>query len=181
MRELLQIGKQIDLSNESGEKYRYIILDVLSEAGASCICYVARKILKCYPLIRYLGKEIIEKDTKVVILKEFYPSSECFHYIKKDDIIRNADLSTMNTFRMKVKAACLVEYYSVEELEGRKVDYIFLSTGEKESPAQINAAVEALKAAGYNAEGHVSPGTAHEFLTWRRALYTMAQGLFKQS
>lgn len=69
--------------------------------------------------------------------------------------------------------------YSVEELEGRKVDYIFLSTGEKESPAQINAAVEALKAAGYNAEGHVSPGTAHEFLTWRRALYTMAQGLFK--
>lgn len=34
------------------------------------------------------------------------------------DIIRNADLGTMNTFRMKVKAACLVEYYSVEELDG---------------------------------------------------------------
>ena len=69
--------------------------------------------------------------------------------------------------------------YTVEELAGRKVDYIFLSTGEKESPDRINAAVEALKEAGYNAEGHVSPGTAHEFLTWRRALYTMAQGLFK--
>jgi hypothetical protein len=25
----------------------------------------------------------------------------------------------------------------------------------------------------------VSEGTAHEFLTWRRALYTMAQSLFK--
>ncbi len=70
--------------------------------------------------------------------------------------------------------------YTVEELAGRKVDYIFMSTGEKESPAQIMAAAEALKAAGYNAEGHVSPGTAHEFLTWRRALYTMAQGLFKK-
>lgn len=33
------------------------------------------------------------------------------------DIIYNADLSTMNTFRMKVKAACLVHYYSIEELE----------------------------------------------------------------
>ena len=69
--------------------------------------------------------------------------------------------------------------YNPEELAGRKVDYIFLSPGEKESPAQINAAVETLKAAGYNAEAHVSPGTAHEFLTWRRALYTMAQSLFK--
>ncbi len=69
--------------------------------------------------------------------------------------------------------------YNPEELAGRQVDYIFLSTGEKESPAQINAAVEALKAAGYNAEAHVSAGTAHEFLTWRRALYTMAQKLFK--
>lgn len=33
------------------------------------------------------------------------------------DIIYNTDLSTMNTFRMKVKAACLVEYFSIEELD----------------------------------------------------------------
>ena len=33
------------------------------------------------------------------------------------DIIYNTDLSTMNTFRMKVKAACLAQYYSVEELD----------------------------------------------------------------
>jgi hypothetical protein len=39
--------------------------------------------------------------------------------------------------------------------------------------------VEALKADGYNAEGFVSEGTAHEFLTWRRSLYHMAQKLFK--
>ena len=36
-----------------------------------------------------------------------------------------------------------------------------------------------LKAAGFNAVGHVSEGTAHEFLTWRRALQTVAPMLFK--
>ena len=36
-----------------------------------------------------------------------------------------------------------------------------------------------LKAAGYNAESYISEGTAHEFLTWRRSLYQMAQKLFK--
>jgi hypothetical protein len=56
---------------------------------------------------------------------------------------------------------------------------MFESRGSKESPDAIKKSVEALQAAGYNAEGHVSEGTAHEFLTWRRALYTMAQKLFK--
>ena len=36
------------------------------------------------------------------------------------------------------------------------------------------------KAAGYNAVSYVSEGTAHEFLTWRRSLYQMAQLLFKK-
>ena len=70
--------------------------------------------------------------------------------------------------------------YSPKELaDGRQVDLIFLSCGSKEMPAQISKSVEDLKAAGYNAVGHCSEGTAHEFLTWRRALYTMAQLLFK--
>ena len=47
------------------------------------------------------------------------------------------------------------------------------------SPDRIKSAVDALKAAGFNAEGHVSEGTAHEFLTWRRALRQMALSLFK--
>lgn len=69
--------------------------------------------------------------------------------------------------------------YTPEELNGRKVDYIFISCGGKEYPDRVNSSVEALKAAGYNAEGYVSEGTAHEFLTWRRSLYKMAQKLFK--
>jgi enterochelin esterase-like enzyme len=57
--------------------------------------------------------------------------------------------------------------------------YIFESCGSKENPDGINKSVEALKSAGYNADGFVSEGTAHEFLTWRRSLYHMAQQLFK--
>lgn len=60
-----------------------------------------------------------------------------------------------------------------------QVDFIFLSCGSKENPDGINKSVADLKAAGYNAVGYVSEGTAHEFLTWRRSLYQMAQLLFK--
>ena len=57
--------------------------------------------------------------------------------------------------------------------------YIFEGCGDKENPDGINKSVANLKAAGYNAEGLISEGTAHEFLTWRRCLYQMAQSLFK--
>ncbi len=56
---------------------------------------------------------------------------------------------------------------------------IFESCGSKERPDGINKSVEALKAAGYNAHGFISDGTAHEFLTWRRSLREMAPLLFK--
>ena len=70
--------------------------------------------------------------------------------------------------------------YEPKELEGKqKPKLIFISTGEKENPDGVKSAVSNLKAAGFNAEWHVSPGTAHEFLTWRRALYQFAQLLFK--
>jgi S-formylglutathione hydrolase FrmB len=39
--------------------------------------------------------------------------------------------------------------------------------------------VESLNAAGIPATGYISEGTAHEFLTWRRALREMAPLLFK--
>ena len=70
--------------------------------------------------------------------------------------------------------------YMPEEIKDPKcVKYIFEGCGDKENPDGINKSVEALKAAGFNAEGLVSEGTAHEFLTWRRCLYQMAQSLFK--
>ena len=70
--------------------------------------------------------------------------------------------------------------YAPEEIKDPKcVKYIFEGCGSKENPDGINQSVESLKAAGFNAEGLISEGTAHEFLTWRRCLEKMAQSLFK--
>jgi GH35 family endo-1,4-beta-xylanase len=70
--------------------------------------------------------------------------------------------------------------YMPDEIKDPKaVKYIFVGCGDKENPDGINKSVESLKAAGFNAEGLVSEGTAHEFLTWRRCLEKMAQSLFK--
>ncbi len=60
-----------------------------------------------------------------------------------------------------------------------QVKSIFISCGSKENPDGVTKAVNDLKAAGLKATSYVSPGTAHEFLTWRRSLYHMAQELFK--
>ena len=73
--------------------------------------------------------------------------------------------------------------YSPEDIQ--KLDkklqpsLIFESCGSKENPDGIRSTVDALKAAGFNAAGYVSEGTAHEFLTWRRSLKEMAPLLFK--
>lgn len=69
--------------------------------------------------------------------------------------------------------------YSPEELEGNGVKKVFVSCGSKENPDRVQESVEALKKAGYDATSYVSPGTAHEFLTWRRSLKEMAPLLFK--
>jgi len=70
--------------------------------------------------------------------------------------------------------------YMPEEIKDpMAVKVIFESCGDKENPDGINKSVEALKAAGFNAHGLISEGTAHEFLTWRRSLREMAPLLFK--
>ena len=66
--------------------------------------------------------------------------------------------------------------YSPSEIADKKqVKKIFISCGSKEGPDNIMNAAKALKEAGFDAMGYVSEGTAHEFLTWRRSLYQMAQ------
>ena len=70
--------------------------------------------------------------------------------------------------------------YEPKDLQGKETPkHIFISCGGKENPDRVKQAVETLKAAGYNATSHVSEGTAHEFLTWRRALKEFASILFK--
>ena len=70
--------------------------------------------------------------------------------------------------------------YSPEDIKSKDVVRgIFISCGSKENPEGVTKAVEARKAAGFNAKSYVSEGTAHEFLTWRRSLREMAPLLFK--
>ena len=70
--------------------------------------------------------------------------------------------------------------YAPEDIKDKKqVKLIFESCGSKEMPDAIKKSVDDLNAAGIKAVGYVSEGTAHEFLTWRRSLYQMAQHLFK--
>ena len=66
--------------------------------------------------------------------------------------------------------------YSPSEIQDKnQVKKIFMSCGSKEGPDNIMNAAKALKEAGFDAMGYVSEGTAHEFQTWRRSLYQMAQ------
>ncbi|MBO7415323.1 MAG: hypothetical protein J6U22_01995 [Bacteroidaceae bacterium] len=66
--------------------------------------------------------------------------------------------------------------YNPQEIQNKnQVKKIFMSCGSKENPDGINNATKAMKDAGYDVMGYVSEGTAHEFLTWRRSLYQMAQ------
>ena len=70
--------------------------------------------------------------------------------------------------------------YEPSDIKDKKqVKLIFQSCGSKERPDAIKESTARLKEAGYNAHGFISEGTAHEFLTWRRSLYQMAQLLFK--
>ncbi len=60
----------------------------------------------------------------------------------------------------------------------KKVKLLFLSTGSVEGP-RVKEFSEELTAAGIHNVYFESPGTAHEWLTWRRALADFAPRLFR--
>jgi enterochelin esterase-like enzyme len=59
-----------------------------------------------------------------------------------------------------------------------KVKVLFFSTGSVEGP-KVKESSEKFKAAGINNIYYESPGTAHEWLTWRRSLHQFAPLIFK--
>lgn len=61
----------------------------------------------------------------------------------------------------------------------QKVKVLFASCGSKERPAALQASHEALEQIGVNNTVYVSPGTAHEWQTWRRSLHEFAPLLFR--
>ena len=131
------------------------------------------------------------KEFETVLCDELVPYIDAnFKTIAKKESRAMAGLSMggMETKTITLRRPEMFAYYGLlsggtympEDIkDSKQVKYIFESCGSKENPDGINKSVEALKAAGFNAEGFISEGTAHEFLTWRRSLYHMAQSLFK--
>ena len=59
------------------------------------------------------------------------------------------------------------------------VKLVFETCGSEEYPERIQQNTEQLRGLGFNASTYVSPGTAHEWQTWRRSLYHFLQLIFK--
>jgi enterochelin esterase-like enzyme len=78
-----------------------------------------------------------------------------------------------NTPGLRKNAKLFFVSFGSRELEGGR------SGPPGAAPSDPRANAEALKKAGINSVFYVSPGTAHEFLTWRRSLRELAPLLFK--
>ena len=59
------------------------------------------------------------------------------------------------------------------------VRLVFETCGSEEYPERIEQNVAQLKDQGFNAASYVSPGTAHEWPTWRRSLYQFLPLIFR--
>ena len=75
------------------------------------------------------------------------------------------------------KTSCNGAFADAAAFNG-KVKLLFLSTGSVEGP-RVKQFSDALAAAGIKSVYFESPGTAHEWLSWRRALNDFAPRLFK--
>ncbi|UKK56172.1 alpha/beta hydrolase-fold protein [Prevotella communis] len=72
-----------------------------------------------------------------------------------------------------------VEQVKNSEGFAKNVKLLFMSGGGKENMGCEEAAKKIHDELGMNAVGYESPGTAHEWHTWRRSLYQFAQLIFK--
>ncbi len=136
--------------------------------------------------------EFTAKEFETVLVDELIPYIDANFLTKADRNNRAMAGLSMGGFETKLITLRRPEVfaywgllsggqYEPADLEGKSdVKLIFQSCGGKEHPDAVKASTARLKEAGYNAVGHVSENTAHEFLTWRRALHTMAPLLFKK-
>ena len=131
------------------------------------------------------------KEFETVLVDELVPYIDAnFQTVAKKDSRAMAGLSMggMETKLITLRRPEVFGYYGLlsggqyapaDIKDKNQVKLIFQSCGSKENPDGIKKSTEELKAAGFNAVGYVSEGTAHEFLTWRRSLREMAPLLFK--
>jgi len=187
----LQHGWGEDETSWSRQGCAGIIMDNLLAEG-KCVPFIVVMTYGMTNEVRFGGLgDFTAKDFETVLVDELVPFIDNnFRTIAKKESRAMAGLSMggMETKTITLRRPEVFGYYglfsggtySPEDIKDKnQVKLIFESCGSKENPDGINSSVAALKAAGFNAVGYVSDGTAHEFLTWRRSLYQMAQLLFK--
>ena len=136
-------------------------------------------------------QQFTAKEFETVLVDELIPYVESHFQTYTDKAHRamaGLSMGGMETKTITLRRPEVFAYYGLlsggqyapsDIKDKNQVKMIFQSCGSKEQPDAIKSSVEALKAAGFNAHSYISEGTAHEFLTWRRSLYQMAQLLFK--
>ena len=136
-------------------------------------------------------KEFTAKEFETVLVDELIPyidSNFRTQANKKHRAMAGLSMGGFETKLITLRRPEVFNYYGLlsggtyapDDIKDKKqVESIFISCGSKENPDGVTKAVNDLKAAGFKATSFVSPDTAHEFLTWRRSLYHMAQLLFK--
>lgn len=136
-------------------------------------------------------KEFTAKEFETVLVDELIPYIESNFRTQADKKHRAMAGLSMGGFETKLitlRRPEVFNYYGLlsggtyapdDITDKKQVASIFISCGSKENPDGVTKAVNDLKADGFKATSFVSPDTAHEFLTWRRSLYHMAQLLFK--
>ncbi|MFR9261682.1 MAG: bifunctional endo-1,4-beta-xylanase/feruloyl esterase [Bacteroides cellulosilyticus] len=136
-------------------------------------------------------KEFTAKEFETVLVDELIPYIDSNFRTQADKKHRAMAGLSMGGFETKLITLRRPEVfnyygllsggtYALDDITDKKqVASIFISCGSKENPDGVTKAVNDLKAAGFKATSFVSPDTAHEFLTWRRSLYHMAQLLFQ--
>lgn len=136
-------------------------------------------------------KEFTAKEFEKVLVDELIPYIDSNFRTQADKKHRAMAGLSMGGFETKLitlRRPEVFNYYGLlsggtyapgDIKDKNQVASIFISCGSKENPDGVTKAVNDLKAAGFKATSFVSPDTAHEFLTWRRSLYHMAQLLFK--
>ena len=187
----LQHGWGEDETSWSRQGRAGIIMDNLLAEG-KCQPFIVVMTYGMTNEVRFGGlREFTAQDFEKVLVDELVPYIDShFRTIAKKESRAMAGLS-MGGFETKLITLRRPEVfgyygllsggtYSPEDIKSKdQVRLIFQSCGSKENPDGIRQSTEALKAAGYNAVGFVSEGTAHEFLTWRRSLRELAPLLFK--
>ena len=187
----LQHGWGEDETAWSNQGHENLIMDNLIAEGKIKPFIIVNTYGMCNDIKMGHINEFDAKDFEAVLVDELIPYIDANFRTKADKWNRamaGLSMGGFTTALITLRRTETFGYYGLlsggsyapEAIKDPKqVKHIFVSCGSKENPDAVIKEAEDLNAAGIKATSYVSPGTAHEFLTWRRALKEMAQLLFK--